>query len=230
MPYTGRQAFFRIIKNTKSLTGAKRMVHYIAFRSRDLPEEQKGGFDRDHDQANVDRFCKGLDHRLTRHSAVPVAFHGIFSLPREEADRAGLTDWKPFVRELIAKYEANREIRLDWFASVHDSETHPHCHIVIKAVYTNHDGREMRLRFNKEDLRELRKLAGKQLAHQRWLHQAPERAARALQIERDEIASDRLSKVQSGLDLLRELIRRHRRERLREEEEHQRWLRDRDDD
>jgi hypothetical protein len=228
MAFTGRQAFFRIIRNTKSLAGAKRMVHYIAFRSRELPEERKGGFARDHDQANVDHFCSGLDHRLTRHSQVPVAFHGIFSLPKEEAERAGLTDWKPFVREVIAKYEASREIRLDWFAAVHDSETHPHAHIVIKAVYQNRDGVEMRLRFNREDLKELRRLAGKQLAHQRWLHQAPERAARAMDRERAELAADRLSKVKTGLDLLRELIRKHQMEQEMELE-HQRWLRERDD-
>jgi hypothetical protein len=229
MAFTGRQAFFRIIRNTKSLAGANRMVHYIAFRARELPEERKGGFDRNHDQANVDRFCNGLDHRLTRHEKVPVAFHGIFSLPKEEADRAGLADWKPFVREVMRQYEASREIRLDWFASVHESQTHPHCHIIIKAVYENQDGCEVRLRFNREDLRELRKLAGKQLAHQRWLHQAPERAAKAIEMERAEIHSDRLDKIKSGLDWLREQIRKHRLERWREEEEHQRWLRDRDD-
>jgi hypothetical protein len=226
MAFTGRQAFFRILRNTKSLTGARRMVHYIAFRSRELPHEQKGGFDRDHDQANVDRFCQSLDHRLTRHPRVPVAFHAVFSLPREEADRAGLTDWREFVRHALGKYEEAHQIRLEWFASVHDSQTHPHCHVVIKAVYTNQDGREMRLRFNRENLKELRQIAGRRLSYMRYQHQAPERAARALEIGRMKDLEQRLWGVQSGLDWIREQIRKHRRERQREEEAHQRWLRD----
>jgi hypothetical protein len=225
MAFAGRQAFFRIIRNTKSLAGAKRMVHYIAFRSRQLAHEQKGGFDRDHDRADVDRFCHGLDHRLTRHPRVPVAFHAMVSLPREEADRAGLTDWRPLVREVMAKFEAEKQIRLEWFASFHDSETHPHCHIVIKAVYTNLDGRESRLRFNKEDLRQLRQLAGRTLAYHRYQHQAPERAARALQIEQNRQVTERFRAMQSGIDWIREQIRKQRRPD-RDEDAHQRWLRD----
>ncbi|HYG59305.1 MAG TPA: hypothetical protein VD902_14680 [Symbiobacteriaceae bacterium] len=227
MTFTGRQAFFRIIRNTKSLAGARRMVHYIAFRSRELPHEQKGGFDRDHDQADVDRFCKSLDHRLTRHRSVPVAFHGIFSLPRAEMERAGLTDWKGFVREVMAQYETDRQIRLEWFASVHDSEAHPHTHIIIKAVYTNKDGREIRLRFNKEDLRQLRRTAGQTLAHRRWLHQAPERAARAMALEQARATTARLMGFQHALDWLTQQIQAERRRREREiEDAHQRWLRD----
>jgi hypothetical protein len=226
MTFGGRQAFFRILRNTKSLQGARRMVHYIAFRSRELAHEQKGGFDRDRDQANVDSFCKGLDHRLTRHPRVPVAFHALFSLPREEAERAGLTDWRAFVREVMSKFEDQRQIRLDWFASFHDSEKHPHCHVVIKAVYTNQDGREMRLRFNKEDLREMRRLAGRTLSYMRWQHQAPERAARALQIEQARATQAKLMAVQSVLDWVREQVRKDRQQRRRDEDAHQRWLRD----
>lgn len=227
MAITGRQAFFRIIRNTKSLPGARRMVRYIAFRSRELDHEQKGGFDEQHDQADVGRFTRSLEHRLTAHPKVPVAFHALFSLPREEVERAGLTDWKPFIREVIGKYEAERQIKLDWFASYHDSETHPHCHLVIKAVSTTLDGRERRLRFNKEDLKEMRRIAGRTLSHQRWLHQAPERAARAEAVERAKVVGDRLFAIKTGLDWIREQIRKQRREMEREQEEaHDRWLRD----
>lgn len=224
MQFSGRQAFFRIIRNTKSLEGARRLVHYIAFRSRQLPHERKGGFDRERDEADVDHFCDKLDHRLTRHRAVPVAFHTIFSLPKEEAEKAGLTDWKTFVRDVVGQYEASRQIRLDWFAAMHDSETSPHCHVVFKAAYTNEDGREVRLRFNKQDLREIRQLAGRKLAEMRYRHQAPERAARAFLREQATIQADRLAKIQTGLDMLRDLIRKHREERRREEEAHERWL------
>lgn len=229
MAASGRQAFFRILRNTKSLSGARRMVHYIAFRSRELPHEQKGGFDKECDHADAGRFNRSLDHRLTRHSQVPVAFHSVFSLPREEVVRAGLTEWKGFVREVMHKYEAERQIRLDWFAAFHDSESHPHCHVIIKAVYANRDGRECRLRFNKENLRQLRQLAGKTLAHQRWLHQAPERAARAEATVRTQRTSARLKTFGTVLDWLSNQIQQERWHRNKEEREHQRWLREQEE-
>jgi hypothetical protein len=126
----------------------------------------------------------------------------------------------------MSKFEEARQIRLEWFASVHDSETHPHCHVVIKAVYMNQDGREMRLRFNKEDLKELRQIAGRRLSYIRYQHRAPERAARAMAIQRARDLEQRLFAMQSGLDWIREQIRKHRRERDREDAEHERWLRD----
>jgi len=129
----------------------------------------------------------------------------------------------------MEQYEPRRQIRLDWFAAFHDSETHPHCHVIIKAVCENRDGQEMRLRFNKEDLRELRQTAGKALAYKRYQHQAPERAASALERERMRTAVDRLTIIQHGIDWIREQIRQHRRRAREEEDEHQRWLRDEGD-
>jgi hypothetical protein len=156
--------FFRVIKNTKTVRGAEQMIRYIAFRSRDLEGQEKGAFGPDTDHAHIKRFVQDLPDRLTRHPQAVKAFHTVFSLSREEWNRLGLTDWRPIVREVMQAYERESGRKLTWIAAQHhNNPTHPHCHVVIKAVYENEDGQRRKLFLRRQDLARFKEIMSRTL-------------------------------------------------------------------
>lgn len=218
------QPFFRVLRNTKSLEGARHMVRYIAFRSEDVQEKGKGGFDQQHDQANVKAFLKQLPDRLTRHDRAPKAFHCLFSLSREQYDRLGITDWKPIVREVMRSYELETKRKLTWFATAHDNPTHPHCHVILKAVYDTDDGKRRKLWLSKDDLKQFRQITRRVLDYYR-------EQARALEPPRPRYEADRMTDAfMTGLAWVQQQIRAEQIRRQQEEWEHQRWLREQERD
>lgn len=161
------------VKYSRDLRLARFAVHYHAFRSRELPNEQRGAFNRASDHADCRTFVRRLDDPLTRDYEVrrrgrprqggpsrtirPAKLHRIiFSLSRAEWEKSGLTSWKPIVREVLAEWERLHGIRLDWIAAEHMSHTHPHVHIDVKSVYWDVHGRKHRLRFDRQMIDELR--------------------------------------------------------------------------
>lgn len=215
------QPFFRIIRNTKTVRGAEQMIRYVAFRSRDLEGKQKGAFDRQHDHADVREFVERIPDRLTRHQFAPKAFHCLFSLPREEFERTGLEDWRQVVRGVMAAYERESGRRLDWIAANHDNPTHPHCHVIIKAVYERDSGERRKLRFDKADLRLLRQITGRELAYHREQVRALERASgRFLEPERA------VRTLGSVLQTLQKMLEEERQRQREAERSRERWLRD----
>ena len=199
------------------------MVRYIAFRSRELEHDTKGAFDRERDHADVARFCKQLEDPKTRHARAAKAYHCLFSLPRDDFERTGTGDWKEVVRDTLSTYERNRNRRLEWIAAEHKDLEHPHCHVVIKAVYETGEGARRQLRLSKEDIKEIRQVLGKELARRREAFRAmhPEPPRLTFQRLNMTVAVDRL------LQWMSEQIRQERRHRQREmDEAHDRWLRD----
>lgn len=215
------QPFFRIIRNTKSVRGAEQMIRYVAFRSRDLDGKEKGAFDRDHDHADVKEFVERIPDRLTRHERAPKAFHCLFSLPREEFERVGLQDWRQVVRDVMARYERESGRRLEWIAANHDNPTHPHCHVIIKAVYEKETGERHKLRFDRADLKLLRQITGRELAYHREQVRADERVNGRM-IEPDRAVRT----VGSLLRTLQQMLEEERRRQWEAERERDRWLRD----
>ncbi|MFZ5823404.1 MAG: relaxase/mobilization nuclease domain-containing protein [Bacillota bacterium] len=211
--------FFRVIRNTKTVRGAEQMIRYVAFRSKDLEGKQKGAFCPDTDHADVREFVRDLPDRLTRHPKAPKAFHCLLSLSREEYDRCGLTDWREVTREVMRTYEQETGRKLTWIASQHDNPTHPHCHVIVKAVYEDQDGRRRKLRLTREDLRQFRKVTGRVLAYHRAQARALERAG-GIRAQRALAMGD------SFMRSLWQMLDQERRRRERESDRaHQRWLR-----
>lgn len=152
------------INYTTSLDRAAKSVRYHAFRSRELPHEGKGIFDRSSDHADVRQFVRSLDDPLTqdrvtrRGRVIPTAkMHRLmFSLSRKEFENCGFISWKPVIREALEHFERYHGIKLEWVAAEHQSGTHPHVHVDIKSVYTAADGTRHRLVITNEMRKHLR--------------------------------------------------------------------------
>jgi len=180
------------INYTKHLDRARKSVRYHAFRSREVPGEQRGIFDRDKDHADVAAFIRSLDDPLTRpretknrtiHYAVMHRL--IFSLSRQEFDSCGLTSWKPVIREALGAVERYHGIRLEWVAAEHQSRTHPHVHVDIKSVVTGPDVHPRRLRITQEMRQHLRLAVEGILKRERERVRAERAQERAIQREMD---------------------------------------------
>jgi hypothetical protein len=146
------------INYTKTLVQAGKSVRYHAFRSRELPTDRMGAFDRHSDRANVAAFIKSLDDPLTRDRRTrsgtliqPAKMHRLmFSMRRKDFEACGFTSWKPVIREALESFEKQHGIKLEWIAAEHLNETHPHVHVDVKSVYTAADGTRHRLRITQE--------------------------------------------------------------------------------
>ena len=106
------------------LGAARAHLRYIQ-RDGVTPEGQPGElYGRDTDEANEangTEFLDGCDG--DRHQ---------FRLIVSPEDAAELADLKPFIRDLMAKAEADLGTHLDWAAVDHFNTGHPHTHIVIR--------------------------------------------------------------------------------------------------
>jgi len=160
------------INYTGHLDRAEKSVRYHAFRTREVPADRRGMFDRTRDHADVSRFIAALDDPLTRDYTTrggklvqPAKMHRLmFSLSRREFEACGFTSWKPVIREALEHVEKYHGIKLDWVAAEHQSTTHPHVHIDIKSVYTAADGTKHRLVI-KDELRQHLRLAVEGIMH-----------------------------------------------------------------
>lgn len=132
-----------------SLRKADRHVRYICFRARELPTDRPGIFSKDRDTADVGKFIRSLDDPVSRGSrrGRPVAkLHKmVFSMRQRDWERAGLTSWRPIIRQAMAEAERHLGRRLEWVAAEHMSRSHPHCHVAIKSVTYDSQGRGYRL-------------------------------------------------------------------------------------
>lgn len=170
---------------TNKIGAAKAHIRYIAFRSREVPGNEKGIFDRDQDHAQVDKFLKRLDDRLTRHPEVPKLHKLVLSFSEEQWKNCGYTSWKPIAREVMDKFEQRTGKRVEWVGAEHMAKGHPHCHIAMKATYTDKDGKEHRLRLTKADVKvfkeEMRRIYERDRHLSRPMQQAVKKEAWQLQ-------------------------------------------------
>lgn len=174
------------INYTKHLDRAQKSVRYHAFRTREVPRETRGMFNRDTDHADVAAFIRSLDDPLTRERPTrngvqryAVMHRLMFSLSRQEFEACGLTSWKPVIREALGAFERYHGIRLEWVAAEHLSKDHPHVHVDIKSVYLDANGKPHRLRITQEMRLNLRYAVEGVLKRERarvWAERAQDRA------------------------------------------------------
>lgn len=154
-------ALFFKVNYTTHVERAAKSVRYHAFRSRELPDESRGVFDRNRDAADIKAFIDRLDDPLTRHPRAATMHRLMFSVSRGEWQRLGLTDWKPIMREALSNYEQKSGKRLDWVAAAHNVEgngvKHPHVHVDVKSVYWDANGKPHRWRVDGRERELLRR-------------------------------------------------------------------------
>lgn len=212
------QVLFRVIRFTRTVRGGEQMIRYVAFRSKDVVDKEKGCFDREHDHANIKSFVRQLEDPLTRHPKAAKAYHCVFSLRRAEFDRLGLKDWRQIVRDAMETYERETGRKLEWIAANHDNQTHPHCHVIIKSAYELQDGQRKQLRLDRFDLKKFREVADQQLDRYRDKHRDLERADGQPEVDRWNRAAGSLFAT------LQQMIFEEQRRRRDSDRAHQRWL------
>lgn len=213
--------FFRVIRFDRTLQGSRNALRYVAWRSEDVKGRTPCIFDDRSDTADVRRFMKELEDPVTRHASSAKAYHCLFSLKRTDFGRAGMTDWRDEVREVMRRYELETGRKLHWIASFHNNPERPHCHVIIKATYTNTDGKEKKLLLNRNEVERIKRITDRAL-EVRGL--TPHRPAPVREME-GKGRSPWAGAVGGALAWLQARIQEERRRREREEEEkYRRWL------
>lgn len=160
---TAPRGFFKVIRFDRSVRGSEQAIRYAAFRSEDVRGKEPCIFDKRTDSADVRGFVQGLEDPTTRHHTAAKAYHCVFSLPRQDFERAGMTDWRDAVREVMQRYEQETGKKLQWIAMNHDNPKRPHCHVIIKATYEDRTGRTRKLYLNRRELDRIKELTGRAL-------------------------------------------------------------------
>jgi len=149
------------IKKTGGGKNIKEMVShlkYVGFRSREKPEESKGFFDEKKDTGvDYKKFIKEIANNPALKHPLTNKYHKfVFSLSRREYENSN-RDLKDIIRDTLKRYEKNHKVKLNWIGSLHDSKDHPHGHIIISGATKNEiDGKYERVKFYKDDFKELR--------------------------------------------------------------------------
>lgn len=195
---------------TTKLGAGQAHTRYIAFRSRDMPDQDRGAFSRDRDHAQVDSFNRSLDHRLIRHPQVATLHKVVLSLREDQWRATEWTSWKPAVREVMARFETATGKRLNWIAAEHMTRGHPHCHVAIAGVCRDQMGQERRLRITMREIKILQEEFQRIYERDRVLHRSVEQE---LDREQERIERPVIGRVAG--DLLRKLVQAVNRENRR---------------
>ena len=212
-------ALFVKVKLCRDLGRARAHVKYIAFRSRETPQEERGAFDKRTDHADVARFNDNLEDRLTRHPMANKAYKVTMSLSEREFRQLGLTSWKPVVREAMVNLQQKWGKQFEWIASEHMAKGHPHVHIAIKATCQEEAGRCRQLRLDKVHLQELKHEVARIIERDR---------PRVQERDHSREMGDTLYRAFDAA--LRALVSHDKEEEHEAERAHQRWLRRRSPD
>lgn len=216
-----RPGFFRVIRFDKTLRGSRNAIRYVAFRSEDVKDKTPCIFDERSDTADVNRFMRNLEDRVTRHPTAVKAYHCLFSLPRKDFEQADMEDWRETVREVMRTYELETGRKLEWIASYHDNPTHPHCHVIIKAAYVNENGQHKKLFLNRNEVQRIKEITGRALEARSPVQERMPTVRTPESRGMDGMAWA----VGSVLQWLEQRIKEERRRRQREQDErHRKWL------
>lgn len=158
--------FIKRTGGSKDIGNLKAHLKYIGFRSREKKDD-KGFFSKDSNNANYKDFINRVkDNKALRHPKSIKAHKLVFSLREEEykAYKRSNKDYKDLIRETIKEYEDKYGMKLDWIASIHEEQGHPHVHVVIKGVSEDRDKKWKRIFFRKEDFKELKDIFNKEFS------------------------------------------------------------------
>lgn len=159
-----------VIKRTgwlKNVNQVKSHVKYVGFRSREIQGDKGVFFNSNENSTDYKEFIKRVENNKAIKHPNAVKVHKIvFSLNQKDYEaymRSG-KDYKDLIRETLKHYEEKHGVKLDWIGNIHNSDGHPHAHIIIKAVSDNKDlsGKYKRIYYKKEDFKELREIFDKE--------------------------------------------------------------------
>lgn len=148
-------------------------LKYIGFRSREIVPGQERFFNMTDNQADWKNFYQDVkNHKALQHSNTVKIHKLVFSL--RESDYAAYQlsgrDYKEIIREVMKNYEQRKGIKIDWIASRHDRNDHPHCHVVMRAVSKEgSDGKSKRIYLSKEDVQLMKRDFDNEVARHRQI-------------------------------------------------------------
>lgn len=120
----------------KPITHIKEHTKYIE-ADRDHHRNTPELFNQNQDKIDRRDFFQKLNEQPKRGV---VGHKMVFSLSEDERERYN-TDMKTLVRDTMNRFEGKHNVQLDWVASVHDDEDHPHAHVVIRGY--NEEGKQV---------------------------------------------------------------------------------------
>lgn len=123
-------------KGGKPITHVKEHIKYMN-ADREHHRNKPDLFNKDQDTVARRDFFQKLNEQPKRGV---VGHKLVLSLSEEERQNYN-TDLKELVRDTMNRFEGKHNIKLDWIASVHDDEGHPHAHIVIRGY--NEEGKQI---------------------------------------------------------------------------------------
>ncbi|MNW32244.1 hypothetical protein D3C74_91840 [compost metagenome] len=155
----------------------KHHLKYIGFRSREIVPGQERFFNGTDDRADWRKFYEGVkNHKALQHSNTVKVHKLIFSLKEQDYaayQRSG-RDYKDIVRHVIKEYEQRKGVKLEWIASRHDQNSHPHCHVVIRGVTKEGpDGKTKRVYLSKDDVEKMKRDFDNEVARHRQYEREP---------------------------------------------------------
>ncbi|WP_061311258.1 hypothetical protein [Clostridium botulinum] len=157
------------IKRTGGLNNISKLkshLKYIGFRSREHKDDEKGFFGKDDNYYQYNEFIDKIQNdKALKHPKAVKAHKLVFSLKGVDykAYSNSEKDYKDLIRATLKEYEDKKGVKLDWIASIHNAEGHPHVHVVIKATsQKDKEGKSKRIFFKKEDYREMKNIFNKE--------------------------------------------------------------------
>lgn len=132
------------MKNTKTYNH----LRYIAMRSRESKDEERGLFGPEKDHESIKAFYRNIEKDPALKHKNAVKLHKIvISFRGEDFRRYGI-DMKEMTRDFMKSLEERKGLKLDWVAACHMKSEQPHVHIAIKSVGIDKDGRTRRLKLD----------------------------------------------------------------------------------
>lgn len=123
-------------KGGKPITHIKEHIKYME-ADREHHRNEPDLFNQDQDKIDRRDFFQKLNEQPKR----GVVGHKLVISLSEEERQNYKTDLKELVRDTMNRFEGKHNIKLDWIASVHDDEGHPHAHVVIRGY--NEEGKQV---------------------------------------------------------------------------------------
>lgn len=144
----------RYVKDLSSMQGH---LKYIGFRSQELEGAQRGLFNKNSSYADWKKFYEGVqNHPALQHSQTVKVHQMLISMREEDYKRyyeESGNDFQSLTRKIMKELEMKKGVPLDWVASFHQAEGHPHVHVVLKAVSDpEKDSRSVRIRMDADDI------------------------------------------------------------------------------
>lgn len=153
-------------KGGKPITHIKEHIKYME-ADREHHRNEPDLFNQDQDKIDRRDFFQKLNEQPKR----GVVGHKLVISLSEEERQNYKTDLKELVRDTMNRFEGKHNVKLDWIASVHDDEGHPHAHIVIRGY--NEESKQVGM--YPKHIKDFQKFADQEKERQFERQQEPER-------------------------------------------------------